>query len=235
MQIAVATYNVHGCIGNDRMCSPLRTAGILTELQCDVIALQEVDNHPREALEYLPLDFLATHTGLKPISGLRAIRHRAAYGNAILTRLNVLSVQLHDLTVLKHEPRGAIDVLLEQDGECVRVIATHLGLNGAERKAQIRMLMQEIEPFLHQTPVVLLGDFNEWHPRARNLDPLREQFGGHPAIASFPSWAPFLALDRIWVHPADALIETASVRKPKTRHASDHLPIRAVLSIGESR
>jgi endonuclease/exonuclease/phosphatase family metal-dependent hydrolase len=231
MQIAVATYNVHGCVGNDRVCSPLRVAGTLAELQCDVIALQEVDNHPHEAFEFLPLDFLASHTGMKPVSGLRVVRHRAAYGNAILTRLEVLSVQLHDLTVLKREPRGAIDVLLEQNGTRVRVIATHLGLNGAERKVQVRMLMQEIEPALHQTPVVLLGDFNEWHPRARNLDPLREHFGGHPAIASFPSWAPFLALDRIWVHPRTAFAKAESIRTPKTRHASDHLPIRAMLSV----
>lgn len=231
MQIAVATYNVHGCIGNDRLCSPLRIAGIIAELQCDIVALQEVDNHPREIFDYLPLDFLASHTGLKPISGLRTIRHRAAYGNAILTRLDVLSVRLHDLTVLKREPRGAIDVLLEREGRRLRVVATHLGLSRGERRAQVRMLMEQIEPALRETPVVLLGDFNEWHPRARNLDAMREHFGGHPAIASFPSWAPLLALDRIWVHPRTVLNRAESIRTPKTRHASDHLPIRALLSI----
>ena len=231
MEIAVATYNVHGCVGNDRIYSPLRTAGILAELRCDVIALQEVDNNPRETLEYLPLDFLASHTGLKPISGLRAVRHRAAYGNAILTCFDVVSVQLHDLTVLKREPRGAIDALLECNGKRVRVIATHLGLRGAERQAQVRILAREIEPSLEQTPVVLLGDFNEWHPRARNLDLLRHHFDGHPAIASFPSWAHFLALDRIWAHPRTVLADAYAVRTPKTRHASDHLPIHAVLSI----
>jgi endonuclease/exonuclease/phosphatase family metal-dependent hydrolase len=49
------------------------------------------------------------------------------------------------------------------------------------------------------------------------------------SVRSFPSRAPVLALDRIWVKPAQLLRELRAHRSPLSRRASDHLPLRAVI------
>src|SRR5258706_537126 len=45
--ISVATYNIHRCIGLDRIRDPARIANVIGELGADVIGLQEVDARGR--------------------------------------------------------------------------------------------------------------------------------------------------------------------------------------------
>ena len=47
----------------------------------------------------------------------------------------------------------------------------------------------------------------------------------------FPSFAPFLALDRVWAHPRAMLGNLAVHRTPLARKASDHLPLVATLRL----
>jgi endonuclease/exonuclease/phosphatase family metal-dependent hydrolase len=72
-----------------------------------------------------------------------------------------------------------------------------------------------------------MGDFNEWLPWGRPLRWLHAYFGKVPTPASFPSQLPLFALDRIWVHPAEALVSTTPHRTTLARRASDHLPVVA--------
>ena len=44
IRIRVATYNVHKCRGLDRRTSPERIASVISELEADVVAIQEVLN-----------------------------------------------------------------------------------------------------------------------------------------------------------------------------------------------
>jgi endonuclease/exonuclease/phosphatase family metal-dependent hydrolase len=54
-RLAVATYNVHGCV------DPARTTAVLRALDADVIALQELRWRPWDALHVL--DDLAARRG----------------------------------------------------------------------------------------------------------------------------------------------------------------------------
>lgn len=40
--VTIATYNIHGAVGMDRKFAPERVAGVLKEIDADIIALQEV-------------------------------------------------------------------------------------------------------------------------------------------------------------------------------------------------
>ena len=41
------TYNIHGCVGADRVVNPGKIAAIIADLDVDIVALQEVDaGHP---------------------------------------------------------------------------------------------------------------------------------------------------------------------------------------------
>jgi endonuclease/exonuclease/phosphatase family metal-dependent hydrolase len=234
-RIAIASYNIHSGVGMDRRRSPARIAQVLKELDCDIYALQEVDNQPGEHEESMQLDYLARATGMQAVPGLRIVRHTGEYGNAILTRLPISSVRRHDLSHAWYEPRGALDVNVEVNGASLRVIATHLGLMRSERRVQWQRLMVALAESPPHTPTILLGDMNEWYRPAARLQEAHRILGEPPAPAAFPSFAPCLALTRIWVRPRQALL-TVQVHRSKTaRMASDHLPVKAVIDASKLR
>ena len=69
---------------------------------------------------------------MEPIAGPTLVPRGLEYGNALLTRLPVLSMRRVEISVLGREPRGVVEADLSVRGRTVRVIATHLGLtNGA--------------------------------------------------------------------------------------------------------
>lgn len=76
-------------------------------------------------------------------------------------------------------------------------------------------------------PVVLLGDLNEWFVRGRALLWLRAHFGATRPVRSFPARFPLFALDRIWMHPIERLVDVRAHRSETARIASDHLPVVA--------
>jgi endonuclease/exonuclease/phosphatase family metal-dependent hydrolase len=78
---------------------------------------------------------------------------------------------------------------------------------------------------------ILLGDFNEWLLWGRPLRWVNRRFGSLPAPPTFPSRRPLMALDRIWVDPADRLISLHHHRHPSAAIASDHLPLVAQVAV----
>jgi endonuclease/exonuclease/phosphatase family metal-dependent hydrolase len=233
-RISIGSYNIHSCVGMDRRYSPSRIADVLHELDCDIYALQEVNNEPGEDEDSQQLEFLSQTMKMAAVPGLRIVRHSGQYGNALLTRFPVISVHRHDLSFGKWlEPRGALDVELDVDGRALRVIATHLGLSRSERRFQWRHLLAAIASSPADHPTIVLGDMNEWFPRAGTLRDAHKILGEALAPPEFPSFAPFLALTRIWVRPVQAIVSVAVHRSQLARRASDHLPLRAVIDVGQ--
>lgn len=233
--VAIASYNIHSGVGMDRRRSAARIAEVLKELDCDIYALQEVDNQPGEHEESMQLEYLSRVMEMAAVPGLRIVRHTGEYGNALLTRLPILSVHRHDLSCSRWEPRGAIDVKLELDGAPLRVIATHLGLSRSERRTQWLRLLAAIAEAGPELPTVLLGDMNEWYRPAATLQEAHRVFGQPPSPVAFPSFAPCLALTRIWVRPLQALRSLEVHRSALARRASDHLPVKAVLDVAKMK
>lgn len=231
-RISIGSYNIHSCIGLDRRRSPARIADVLRELDCDIYALQEVDNEPGEEEDSKQLEYLSEAMDMAAIPGLRIVRHSGEYGNALLTRFPVISVHRHDLSYGKWlEPRGAIDVELDVGGRALRVIATHLGLSRSERRFQWRQLLGAIASSPPDHPTVVLGDMNEWFPHAGTLRDAHKILGEALAPPEFPSFWPFLALTRIWVRPAQAIVAVKAHSTPLAKRASDHLPLRAEIDV----
>jgi endonuclease/exonuclease/phosphatase family metal-dependent hydrolase len=225
----VVSYNIHGCVGSDDRQDVGRIASILRELDADLIGLQEVYNQP-ELADVAQLDSLAQTLGMEAISGPTLQRGGGEYGNALLTRWPVLETRRIDLSFPEREPRGALDVDVEAKGRRLRVIVTHLGLRPAERRFQVRRLVQAVD-ITETSQLVLLGDFNEWFPPGRPSRWLHRHFGRCPAPPTFPASFPLLSLDRIIVHPPESLTEIRTIRSPQARIASDHLPLMAVISL----
>lgn len=231
--LRISSYNIHRCVGRDRRMDPRRVAQVIDELGCDIVGLQEVDSLSDSRHDSMQLDFLAAETQMAAIAGHTIVRHEGSFGNALLTSHPVLAVRRHDLSYRRCEPRGAIDVDLEVAGHVIRVIVTHLGLRPAERRSQVRRMLH----LLHDVPVaqtvIVLGDINEWLPLGRPLRWLHGLLGQAPGERSFPSGFPLFALDRVWVRPRHTLLAFETHRTPASRIASDHLPVKAMVAIGQ--
>jgi endonuclease/exonuclease/phosphatase family metal-dependent hydrolase len=217
MRLVVATYNVHRCIGWDGVYGRERILEVLHELQADLIALQEVDREET-------LRWFAEHLRMTAVAG-PIMRRAGTCGNGLLTTCAVDDIRLVDLSVPPHEPRGAIDVVINCEGEKVQVIATHLGLLPGERRWQVRELLKRFGA--HHC--ILMGDINEWLLWGRPLRWIHKIFGHSPSLRSFPSPFPIFALDRIWIRPPGSVLDIHIHATAHSKVASDHLPVRAVM------
>jgi endonuclease/exonuclease/phosphatase family metal-dependent hydrolase len=224
--LRIASYNVHACRGTDGKKDAQRIVRVIEELGCDTIGLQEVDYR---------LDYIAQKVGMQAIPGLTLARHDGPFGNALLTRRKVLDVRRLGFTYSRREPRNALDVDLEVNGETVRVIVTHLGLWPAERRYQVKKILEMIRATPNSERVIVLGDINEWLPLGRPLRWMNALFGRCPAERSFPSRWPVVALDRVWVRPRHALLALKAHRTPLAELASDHLPVKAIIALHAQR
>ena len=57
----------------------------------------------------------------------------------------------------------------------LRVLSTHLGLRPAERRKQVRRILSALDADA-QSPVILMGDVNEWYLWGRPVRWLRAHF-----------------------------------------------------------
>lgn len=221
--LTIATYNIHAAVGCDGRFAPERVAQVLLELNADIIALQEVPLGGSQTPNVLAL--LQQATGYVAAEGPACDLPERRFGNAVLSRYPILSMRSIDLSFGSREPRGALDADVDCHGHLLRVVATHLGLRPAERRAQIRKLLQMFDT--EEMPVILLGDINEWFVWGRALRWLVSHFQAVPAPRTFPSRRPLFALDRIWIRPRHRLVHVEVHASPLARIASDHLPLIA--------
>jgi len=226
----VATYNVHSCVGRDGRHDPARIAGVIAELDADVVALQEFSYPADIALETrTPVVLTELDTYVCALGPTRQ-NPTHCFGNVILTRHRLREVHRVDLSVLNREPRGALAATIDADGMEVHVLAAHLGLRLSERRFQVRQIAKYLES-VRGTFVVVLGDFNDWLPGRSVVRTLDRRLGRAPRLRSFPIRCPVLSLDRIWVQPRSAVHRLFVHRSLAARLASDHYPVVAEIEV----
>ncbi len=230
-ELKIATYNVHGGLpawtlkAKRQMAS--RIAHVISELDADIIAMQEVPLGGSETPDLLSQ--LREATGMFAVEGATLDTPKRRYGNAVLSRFPVRAARTLDLSFHGREPRGALDADIECGGRLIRVVATHLGLSASERSTQVRTLLAAFDN--SELPVILVGDINEWFVRGRALRALLSHFRPAPAPRTFPTVCPVFALDRIWMHPGECLVDVTVHRSAFARQASDHYPLVARIRI----
>lgn len=231
--LGLATYNIHCCVGADGRYDPERVAAVLRELDADIIALQEVGRLRFDAAIKDQARFLSEATGFHMIEAPEHHDYRGRFGNAILSRWPARHMRIIDLTAGFRGPRNAIDAEFEIDGRTLRIVATHFGLQGAERRRQIRRLLDAIDDWSGDdsrlTALVMLGDLNEWRGRSGAIPALEQRLGPMPLPPTFPAWLPLLPLDRIYAASPARLLGLRVHRSRAARKASDHLPLCARL------
>lgn len=230
-ELKIATYNIHGGLpawtAQSKRQMVARIAQVIEEVDADIIALQEVPLGGSDTPDVLSQ--LREATGMAAVEGPTLDTPKRRYGNAVLSRLPVRMARTLDLSFHRREPRGALDADIECAGHLIRVVATHLGLSATERSTQVRTLLAAFDN--SELPVILLGDINEWFVRGRALRALVSHFRRAPAPRTFPTICPIFALDRIWMHPGEYLIDVDVHRSTLARRASDHYPLVARIGL----
>lgn len=224
MRLQVASYNIHRGFGRDGRYDPGRILQVLEEMSADIVALQEVDFPGRDPEQLLT--WLAARLGMTAVGGPVRTSEAGTYGNALLTRYPVRNIRRWDLSVGRHEPRGALAADMVCQGRVIHVVTTHLGLWPKERPLQVRRLLECLDVTENEV-TVLMGDLNEWKLWGKSLRALRRVFGAPASPPTFPTRWPILALDRIWVSPPEALRVIRAHHSGQSLTASDHLPVKA--------
>jgi endonuclease/exonuclease/phosphatase family metal-dependent hydrolase len=225
--LRVATYNVHGHKGTDGKIIADRTLDVVRHLHADCVALQEFVNAPAPTGEPL-LDqwgrMLHMHGAYAPAFE----RGGEEFGNALLTRWPILEQHAHDVSLPGYRRRVVLEAIVDVDGQKLQVMSLHLGVSPRERALQAQKLF-ELCSSTRGDRHLLLGDFNEWSRFSAVSRRLRAHFDGTRQLSTFPSWAPVVGLDRVWVHPRGCLLQTRVDTSPAARLASDHLPLVATI------
>ena len=234
MRLRVISWNVHGCVGTDRVFDPHRTADALRLLQPDIALLQEVgDNrgvHP-------PIDqanVLAHELGLTCAVGITLRTSTHGYGNCTLTRLPVLDSESVDLSFAGREPRLCLRVVLGRESLRLTTLNVHLGLGADERRHQLSQLLPTIDG---AHPLVMGGDFNDFPPGPVTFTLLNRLNDASTRIKrgrTFPSRFPLLRLDRVYLSTEVRLVDVRVDRSPEFKRASDHLPVICDLEVPET-
>ena len=230
-RITVASYNIHKCVGTDRKRDPARILKVLTEIDADIVCLQEADLRFGTRESVLPPFLIESHTDYVPVP--LDVQHDSMgwHGNAILVRQGI-TVESHDIIHIPClEPRGVVRASVSIGGVSLSVFGMHLDLSGLWRVRQARAIAALAETAKTARPTVLMGDLNEWRSAAGCF----REFGRHFAVLdpgpSFPSRRPLGRLDRI-MHCGALRPQACGVhRSALAMVASDHLPVWAEFAV----
>lgn len=237
--LKILTYNVHGCVGGDRKLDPIRIADVIAASGADIVGLQELDVGRRRSGGVDQVAIIAAHLRMEALFHPAVHRAGEKYGDAVLTALPMKTIKTGALAG-PGEPRGAVWVKIDVDGEPLFVFNTHLGVMRRERMAQLRTLMGDGwlgHPDCRDGNVVLMGDFNAilsspaYRRIAGQLTPVRPK-AARSNRPTFPARYPVLRLDHIFYSGRLRCLDAQVLSNRLARVASDHLPLRAHLEIG---
>ncbi len=242
MRVRVLSYNIHRAIGVDRRFRLDRIATILEHHDADLVLLQEVDQGvPRSRRLDLAHELAAALDYPHLAVGHNVQLRTGRYGNATLSRHPIRKHRNIDLTIGRLRGRGCQHTRLVVTGprgarRRLDAFNLHLGLSALERRRQVERLFRarELAGLGRRTPCIIAGDYNDWRSQLSPFFLDDHSFRsatrtGHRnrPFATYPSFFPQGALDRIFFRGRMRLIGVLRSWHRFARVASDHLPVIA--------
>jgi endonuclease/exonuclease/phosphatase family metal-dependent hydrolase len=213
------TWNIHGALGRNPRFDLDRVVAFVRGHAPDIVALQEVDSRHAGAAD--PFDALERALGTH---GARAHAIETAdgnYGQVLISKWPMSNTEVLDLSYRAREPRRAICTDIATPAGPLRVVATHLGLSFHERRSQAIAILKRLGSVGSTT--VALGDFNDWIWPGSVGNRLKSALPAFSNHRTFPARWPMFRLDRIYVSPGSAMLNSRIDRA--ACGISDHLPV----------
>ena len=232
----IVTYNIHSGVGRDKQHDYKRIGQFLANSGADIVLLQEMDTRPVERDTAQDIEDICANNTFKLIPSPAIRESNGWYGNAILTRFDVLKHDTVDVSQKGRQPRNVQIVELKTEKTPLTVVNTHKGLKKLERRSQFSMLHEHLSHLLEERkkPLFLAGDFNEWQFFSKAFKGLNQLLSQQKIGATFPSQFPVFSLDRVWVTEDIEVKSCRKLKNAKTRVYSDHLPVLVDIVLPES-
>ena len=159
--LVVMTYNI---AGHDQLYDAnhiRKIADVINAVRPDIVGLQEVHRKTWQARFHDQAKELQELTHLNIFFGPSYGEVGGGFGNAILTRGDLVSETIHPLPSVG-EPRSLIESVIRIDGATINLYVTHLTswgrLKSASRDEELVCLAKHVRTSRY--PYLLLGDFN---------------------------------------------------------------------------
>ncbi len=230
----VLTFNINKSRGfsflND---STQKIKDLICELGADVVMLQEVVGaNKKRGITSPQFEELADSIWSDFAYAKNAAYKNGHHGNVILSKYPITKWENLDLTTNRFEFRGMLFAEIEVGEKKVHLYCTHLDLLERGRLLQVEKIIRFIHKTSISTPFILCGDFNDWSLKngqrlERELqvsEAFKVQNGSY--TKSFPSFSPFLKLDRIY-YKSIALSKAQTISRRNLTNYSDHVPLLA--------
>jgi len=232
----IVSYNIHSGVGRDGKQDYARIGQFLAETGADIVLLQEMDTRPEVRDTARDVEDICAGNAFTLLASPALEETHGWYGNAILTRFNVLHTDSFDVSQAGRQPRNVQIVTLQTEKGPLTVVNTHKGLKRKERRSQFNLLYDFLDNELknNDTPLVLAGDFNEWQFFTQAFRKLNTLLNQRKLGGTFPSQFPIFSLDRVWVSDTIDVINCEKLKTKKTRYYSDHLPVQLDIRLPET-
>ncbi len=229
-RLRVLSYNIHHGEGTDRELDLERIANAIVQSDADIVALQEVDKNVTRSASVDQAAQLAKLTKMSFVFGANIELQGGQYGNAILSRHDIVAHTNHALpNVDNGEQRGALVSTIElATGVRIHVVGTHFDHRRADEE---RISSAEFVNKLKLShPAILAGDMNAVRESSPIQILLQKWKTSKKPMATVPVDQPRRQIDFVFHQPAHRweLIETKVLKESV---ASDHRAILAVLQL----
>ena len=159
--LVVVTYNIEG---HDELIHgnhAEKIAETIRQLKPDIVGLQEVHRGTWQVRFHDQYETIRRLTGMHGYYGRSYTNFGGEFGNAILTRGDIVATSIHPLPSYG-EPRSVLETVLRIDGATLNVYVTHLtawgSLNAKSRDEQLKCLAGHLRTSRY--PYLLMGDLN---------------------------------------------------------------------------
>ena len=234
LQLRILTYNIHHGQGTDGKFDLQRIANIINSFEPDLVALQEVDRKTKRASGVDQAAELARLTGMNYAYGPAMEYFGGEYGEAILSRFPLITIDNHILPWGDGSEPRALLVVRVDGGELGQIVfaGTHLAHDSeVDRIAQAKKINDLLVP-IDDALVIIAGDLNA-QPCSKPMNLLSDHWldtadqAGTPQ-PTFPNIKSDRRIDYVLTKRADTwkVVKTEVIQG---LIASDHCPLLIVL------
>jgi len=160
-RLVVMSYNVQGHAALVRGNHIAKIAETINQVRPDIVAINEAHRSTWQSRFRDHVEELRRRTRMNAVFGESYQQLGGQFGNAILTRGEIVSHDIHKLPGIG-EPRTLLESVITIDGGTVEFYVTHLAawekLNRGVRREQLECLSRHVRASRY--PFILAGDLN---------------------------------------------------------------------------
>ena len=214
--LRILSYNIHNAIGMDDVTDYKRIADVITTINPDVVALQELDSVTQRSKGVYVLEEIGKHAGMNYTFGSAIHYQGGKYGIGILSKEKPLTTRTFPLPGREEER-----VLLIAEFKDYVFCCTHFSLTPEDRYTSVAIINEQIQHY--KKPVFLAGDLNAY-PDSETVVELKKDWNILNDISknTFSSTNPRRCIDYIL---SDSEVKVADKQVVDEKIASDHLPV----------